>query len=81
VVGGVPEIVGAEDVTVTEKAGSDTEPNPSLTLMTIPEDVPTFAPVGVPLRSPEVVLNVAQDGCPVMENTRGPAPAGAVALG
>jgi len=74
-------MVGPEDVTVIAKAGSDTEPNPSLTLMTIPEDVPTFAPVGVPLRSPEVVLNVAHDGRPVTENTSGPAPAGAVAFG
>src|ERR1700693_1579445 len=68
-VGGVPEIVGPEDVTVIEKAGSAADADPSLTLITMPEEVPTFAALGVPLRSPVILLNVAQDGCPVMENT------------
>jgi hypothetical protein len=81
-VAGVPEMVGgASAATVIAKAGSDAEADPSLTLMTMPEEVPMFAAVGVPLRSPEAALNVAQDGRPVMENTRGPAPAGSVALG
>jgi hypothetical protein len=80
-VGGVPEIVGPEDVTVIEKAGSAAEADPSLTLITMPDVVPTFAAVGVPLRSPELVLKLAQDGSALMENTRGPAPAGSVALG
>jgi hypothetical protein len=80
-VGGFPEIVGPEDVTVIEKAGSDAEADPSLTLITMPEVVPTFAAPGVPLKSPVILLNVAQDGRPVMENTRGPAPAGSLALG
>jgi hypothetical protein len=75
-------MVGAlRAATVIANAGSDAEADPSLTLITIPAAVPIFAAVGVPLRSPEVVLNVAQDGRPLMENTRGPAPAGSVALG
>ena len=72
---------GLRAATVIANAGSDAEADPSLTLITIPAAVPIFAALGVPLRSPEVVLNVAQDGRPLMENTRGPAPAGSVALG
>jgi hypothetical protein len=82
VVAGVPEIVGgASAATVIAKAGNDAEADPSLTLITMPAEVPTFAAVGVPLRSPELVLKLAHDGRPLMENTRGPAPAGSVALG
>jgi hypothetical protein len=66
VVGGAPEIVGPL-LTVMAKAGSEALPDPSLTLITMPEVVPTFAAVGVPLRRPDAVLNVAHDGWPVME--------------
>ncbi len=76
---GVPEIVGAE-VTVMEKAGKDALDAPSATLITIPVYVPTFAAVGVPLSWPVVVLKVAQDGLPVMENVSVP-PAASEALG
>jgi hypothetical protein len=79
VVGGVPEIAGPP-LTVMLKAGSEARPEPPLTLMTIPEYVPTFAAAGVPLRRPEVVLNVAHDGRPAMENVSVP-PAGSEALG
>ena len=35
---------------------------PSLTLITMPVVVPTFAAVGVPVRAPVAVLNCAHDG-------------------
>jgi hypothetical protein len=41
---------------------------PSLTLMTMPEYVPTFDAVGFPLRSPVAVLKPAQDGAFCAEN-------------
>ena len=72
---------GLRAATVIANAGSDAEADTSLTLITMPDVVPTFAAVGVPLRSPELVLKLAQDGSALMENTRGPAPAGSVALG
>src|SRR5262245_5063864 len=51
VVGGEPVIVGAllaAALTVIENAASDALSEPSLTLMTIPLVVPTFAAAGVP---------------------------------
>jgi hypothetical protein len=77
----VPEIVSvAAGVTVIAKAGSDADPEPSLTLMTIPVEVPAFAAAGVPLRLPVAVLNVAQEGLPAIEKVRVP-PEGLDAFG
>jgi hypothetical protein len=58
--------------TVIAKAGSDATPDPSVTLITIPVEVPTLAAVGVPLRLPVTVLNVAHEGVPVIENLSTP---------
>ncbi len=73
-VAGVPVIVGAVlggALTVIANEGSDVVARPSVTLMTMPDVVPTFAVVGVPLSRPVVVLNVAQVGMPVMLNVNG----------
>jgi hypothetical protein len=65
-VAGVPEIVGARfaaALTVIANGASDTPAaSPSLTLMTMPLNVPTFWLVGVPDSRPVPVLNVAQLG-------------------
>ncbi len=65
-VAGVPEIVGARfaaALTVIANGASDTPAaSPSLTVMTMPLNVPTFWLVGVPDRRPVPVLNVAQLG-------------------
>jgi hypothetical protein len=68
--GGVPEMVGAvlgAAFTVMEKGASETESAPSLAEMVIPENVPTFDPVGVPDRRPVDVLKVAHEGLLMME--------------
>jgi hypothetical protein len=60
---GVPEIVGGSfgrGFTVSVKGASEAVAWPSLTLIAMPENEP--APVGVPLRRPVEVLNVAQVG-------------------
>ena len=66
---GVPEIVGGDggggggaDETVIEKAASDADWAPSLTLMRMPEYVPTFEAVGVPLSAPVAELKLVHDG-------------------
>jgi hypothetical protein len=64
-VAGVPLIVGAPfelSLTRIENAGSDAVARPSLTVMTMLLEVPTFALVGVPLKRPVEVLKVAQLG-------------------
>lgn len=66
VVGGVPLMLGPPP-TVIENQASAAPLVPSLTAMLMPEKVPTLAFVGLPLRSPEVVLKVAQEGLPVIE--------------
>jgi hypothetical protein len=85
VVGGVPEMVGGDgggdDVTVIANAGSAADAEPLLTLITIPEEVPTLALVGVPLRLPVPVLNFPHEGRLAMEKTMAPAPEGSEALG
>ena len=48
--------------TVTEKAARDAVEVPSLTEMTMPEEVPTFAACGVPDNAPVAVLKLAQVG-------------------
>lgn len=70
----------AADVTVIPKDGSDAEPEPSLTLMAIPVEVPTLAAAGVPLRRPVAELNVAHEGLPVIEKVSA-APLGLVVVG
>jgi hypothetical protein len=57
----VPLVVGAP-VTAIEKLANDAFAVPLLTLMTMPEKVPTLELVGVPLNLPVAILNVAQDG-------------------
>jgi hypothetical protein len=62
---GVPLIVGAplfDARTVTVKAGSDAVTRPSLTLITMFGNVPTFAAVGVPVSRPVDVLKLIHDG-------------------
>src|SRR6185369_10465102 len=65
-VAGVPLIVGGRfvvgAVTLMANAGRAALALPSLTLMTIPVVVPTFAAAGVPVRAPVAVLNCAHDG-------------------
>ena len=63
--GGVPLITGAvfaRPVTAIEKAGSDTDAVPSLTLIRMFAYVPTWADVGAPDRRPVLVLKDAQLG-------------------
>ena len=80
-VGGVPEMVSlAAEVTVIPKDGSDADPEPSLTLMTIPVEVPTSVAAGVPLRLPLAGLKVAHEGLPVIEKASVP-PLGLEAVG
>ena len=84
VVGGAPEIDGGTfgtALTTIEKAAScAVPPCPSLTPTTIPENVPTFAAVGVPDNRPVAVLNVAQVGRFVMLKVNAP-PSGSLAVG
>ena len=61
---GVPEIVGAGDVTWIVNGASEALLVPSLTLMPMFANVPAL--VGVPLSWPVVVLNAAHDGLLVM---------------
>jgi hypothetical protein len=62
--GGVPLMTGARfvDWTVIEKAGSEDDTLPSLTLMTMLDVVPTLALAGVPDSVPLALSNVAQVG-------------------
>ena len=53
---------------------------PSVTLMVMPEKVPTLLLEGVPLRRPVVVLKAAQLGMPVIEKVSTP-PLGSVVAG
>ena len=48
--------------TAIAKADNDAAVLPSLTLITIPEVVPTSAAVGIPLNCPVAVLKLAQGG-------------------
>ena len=62
---GTPLIVGARLAvrdTVIENAGSATFFAPSVTMIAMFEYVPTLAAVGVPLKRPDNVLNVAHAG-------------------
>ena len=76
VVGGVPEIdggtFGTALTTIENVASCAVPPCASLTPMTIPENVPTFAAVGVPDNRPVAVLNVAQAGRFVMLKVNAP---------
>src|SRR5687768_10421556 len=68
VVGGEPEIVGGRllvaAVTVIANAGSEAEPAPSLTEITMLPNVPVVPAGGVPASRPKLVSNVAQLGRP-----------------
>jgi len=66
--------------TVIAKAGNAAEARPSLTLITMPAYVPTFAAAGAPLSRPLAVLKLAQEGLLTMENVR-MLPDGSVAVG
>jgi hypothetical protein len=74
--------VGATTATFTVIANADNEADalPSLTLITMPEVVPTFAAVGVPLSCPVALLKLAQEGWLVMEKVR-VLPDGSVVVG
>lgn len=70
---GVPEMVGAvllvePEVTPIANAGSEVVALPSLTRMTMFENVPTLELVGVPAKRPVDVLNVAHTGLLEMLN-------------
>ena len=85
VVGGVPLITGGGGgvgaVTVIANGANAADAEPLLTLITMPEEVPTLAIAGVPLRLPVPVLNFAHEGRLTMEKTMVPAPEGSEALG
>ena len=49
-------------LTVMAKAANEADALPSLTLITMPEVVPTSAAAGVPLSCPVAVLKLAQEG-------------------
>jgi hypothetical protein len=59
--------VPAAAVTWIENAASEVLSVPSLTLMTIPEYVPTWPEVGVPVSAPVLLLRLAHDGRLVAE--------------
>jgi hypothetical protein len=84
VVAGEPEIVGVRllvaAVTLIAKAGSEAEPAPSLTEMTMLPNVPVVPTGGVPVRRPKLGSNVAQLGRPVIANVNG-SPSGSLAVG
>ena len=69
-VAGVPVMVGARlgaACTVIENGASEAVALPSLTLMVMPDVVPTLADAGVPVSRPVVLLNVAHAGLFAME--------------
>ena len=74
--------VGATTAAFTVIANADNEADalPSLTLITMPEVVPTSAAAGVPLSCPVAALKLAQDGWLAIENVRG-LPDGSVVVG
>jgi hypothetical protein len=81
--GGVPLIVGGRfgaALTTIAKGASCALSWPSLTLILMSANVPTFAAAGVPCRRPVVVLNVAQAGRFVMLNVSVP-PSASLAVG
>jgi len=83
VVTGLPEIVGGRfgaAPTVIVNAGSATLVVPSVTLITMALNAPTFAAAGVPMRRPVAVLNVAHVGRFVIANVSA-APSGSLAVG
>src|SRR5262245_30173685 len=82
-VAGVPEIVGGRlgaALTVMAKGGSETLLVPSLTLIAILLNAPTFAAAGVPVSRPVAVLNVAHVGRFAIANVSAP-PSGSLAVG
>ena len=69
-VAGAPEMVGAALAgpdTVILKGVSEALAIPSLTLITMPEAVPTFAAEGVPASCPVELLKLAHTGLPEIE--------------
>jgi len=72
--------VTAVEVTWIENAGSAALALPSLTLITIPDVIPTLEAVGVPLSRPVATLNTAHEGLLATEYERVP-PEGSEALG
>lgn len=80
-VGGFPEIVGAvaDGLTVMLKGPTDAVLMPSCTVMTIFENVPAFADVGVPMSLP-LAQKDAHDGLCDIVNHR-VRPAGPLAVG
>ena len=89
VAGGVPLMVGGEEppvpppelaFTVMANAASEALLVPSETEITIPEVVPVWLLVGVPVNAPLVVLKLAQAGLFWIEKLRVP-PLGSVVVG
>jgi hypothetical protein len=70
----------AAALTAIAKAGNAADALPSLTLITMPESVPTSAAAGVPLSCPVAVLKVPQGGLLLMEKVSAP-PDGSLAVG
>ncbi len=68
------------ELTVMLNAGSVAVFLPSLTEMRICEYVPAEPSGGMPLSRPELAVNVAQDGLPLMLKTR-LLPSGSLAVG
>jgi hypothetical protein len=66
--------------TVIAKVDNAADPVPSLTLITIPDVVPTSPAPGVPLSCPLLVLKLAQEGLLVIEKAR-VLPDGSVVVG
>ena len=58
---------GAAFATVIVKEGNDELEDPSLTLISIPGSVPTFAAVGVPDSWPVELLKLAHEGLAAIE--------------
>ena len=81
---GEPEITGggggAVFTTVIENGGSAAADDPSLTLITMPGSVPTFAAPGVPDSWPVELLNFAHEGLAAIEKVSF-APLASLALG
>ena len=59
-------------VTEIVNCGSEADDVPSLTVIVMPANVPTFAVVGVPVKAPVLALNVAQLGALLIENVSAP---------
>lgn len=67
-----PPAVVVDVPTVIAKAASAAVAEPCVTVILMPEVVPTLAEAGVPLSSPVAALKLAHDGLPVMAKVSAP---------